>query len=193
MYDYIKGKLAELTPTQAIIENSGIGWKLEISLQTYSGIQGRDEIKLFVYHHLREDAELLYGFFDKKEREMFEKLIGVSGIGPNTARVILSSLTIDELTSAVLNGDVSKIKSIKGIGLKTAQRLIIDIKDSIGKSGKNELPLQPQNNDIHDETLSALTLLGFPKSSAEKVISKNLKEHPSSSLEELIKLCLKSL
>lgn len=194
MYDYITGSLIESTPTEAVIENNGIGYKLQISLQTYSDIQGLNEAKLYIYHHVREDVELWYGFFSKEERTIFLLLIDVNGIGPNTARMMLSSLSPEELKNAIVSEDVNKIKGIKGIGLKTAQRVIIDLKDKIVKgTGQSDIPFAKESSKNKDEALSALILLGFNKVAADKVITEILKEKPSATLEELIKLSLKRL
>ncbi|NCB19318.1 MAG: Holliday junction branch migration protein RuvA, partial [Bacteroidia bacterium] len=138
MYDYISGIITELTPTELVMENNGIGYKILISLQTYSGIAQGEETKLFIYHHLREDIEQLYGFTNKEERRIFMNLIEVSGIGPNSARMMLSSMTYEELRNAIITGDVNKLKSIKGIGLKTAQRILIELKDKIGKGSQGD-------------------------------------------------------
>lgn len=196
MYDYIKGELVETTPTEAVIENNGIGYKLQISLQTFAAIQTLKEAKLYIHHHVREDIELFYGFSSKEERSVFTMLIDVNGIGPNTARMMLSSLTSAELKTAILSGDVNKIKSIKGIGLKTAQRVIIDLKDKIGKADEDstaELFVQPAVSPIASEALSALVLLGFNKAAADKVVKAVLKEEPGCTIETLIKLALKRL
>ena len=195
MYDYITGTLVQLTPTDAVVENNGIGYRLEISLQTYTGIQGKTDVRLFIHHHVREDAQLWYGFADQDERAIFIQLIGVSGIGPNTARMMLSSMTSDEIRTAIIGGDVNRIKSIKGIGLKTAQRVIIDLKDKIakGSSSGTGIPLPGAAPGCRDEALSALVLLGFNKGAAEKVLNGLLKENAAYSLEELIKLSLKRL
>ncbi len=195
MYDYIKGSLAEITPTEAVVENNGIGYKLQISLQTYADIQALNHVKLYIYHHLREDAELWYGFWKKEERSIFMMLIEVSGIGPNTARMMLSSMTDEEIKNAIIAGDVNRIKSIKGIGLKTAQRVIIELKDKIIKGGNTAMEtLLPNRNSANmEEALSALVLLGFAKNAAEKVLQGILKENPDYSLEDLIKIALKRL
>lgn len=195
MYDYISGTIAELLPTNVVIDNHGIGYLINISLQSYSALQNKESAKLYIYHHLREDDELLYGFCDKGEREIFVHLISISGIGPNTARMMLSSLTKDEVTEAIMSNDVNKIKSVKGIGLKTAQRVIIELKDKIAKgSGNSNEILTGQNNSIvRDEAISALVLLGFNKSNVEKATQAILKEDPSCSLELLIKKSLKLL
>ena len=196
MYDYIKGILVESTPTDAVIENGGIGYSLQISLQTYTGIQGASEVRLYIYHHLREDTELWYGFATKEERSIFLMLIEVNGIGPNTARMMLSSLSCQELKTAIIAGDVNKIKAVKGIGLKTAQRIIIDLKDKIGKSNTTEeipLGLTASSSPAKEEAISALVMLGFNKAASEKVIESILKEHPEASIEQLIKYSLKRL
>ncbi len=195
MYDYIKGSLAEVSPTEAVVENNGIGYRLQISLQTYADIQSLPHVKLYIHHHLREDVELWYGFFKKEERAMFCMLIEISGIGPNTARMMLSSMTEEEIKNAIIAGDVNRIKSIKGIGLKTAQRVIIELKDKITKGGATavESLLPGPNTANKEEALSALILLGFTKGAVEKVLGALIKENPNYSLEELIKLSLKRL
>ena len=196
MYDYIKGILEESTPTEAVIENNGIGYSLQISLQTYTAIQGCKDVRLYIYHHLREDTELFFGFYSKEERSLFLLLIGVNGIGPNTARMMLSSLSCQELTNAILTGDVNKIKGVKGIGLKTAQRVIIDLKERVGKGySKSALSLAELGaaSQIKEEALAALVMLGFSKAASEKAIDSILKEKPGSTIEELIKHSLKRL
>jgi holliday junction DNA helicase RuvA len=196
MYEYIKGELTELTPTEIVIENGGIGYKILISLQTYSKLKRGEMSKLFVYHHIREDIELLFGFFDKEERFIFTHLIAVSGIGPNTARMMLSSMSSDEIRNAIIMGDLNRLKSIKGIGLKTAQRLLIELKDKMVKiSGKDDASafIGESGNRQHEEASSALILLGFSKPNVEKVLDVLLRENPAYSLEELIKLSLKRL
>ena len=196
MYDYIKGTLEESTPTEAVIENNGIGYSLQISLQTYAAIQGCKDVRLYIYHHLREDTELFFGFYSKEERALFLLLIGVNGIGPNTARMMLSSLSCQELTNAILTGDVNKIKGVKGIGLKTAQRVIIDLKERVGKGdAKSALSLAEFGaaSQIKEEALAALVMLGFSKAASEKAIDSILKEKPGSTIEELIKHSLKRL
>ena len=196
MYDYIKGIFEESTPTEAVIENNGIGYSLQISLQTYTAIQGCKDVRLYIYHHLREDTELFFGFYSKEERSLFLLLIGVNGIGPNTARMMLSSLSCQELTNAILTGDVNKIKGVKGIGLKTAQRVIIDLKERVGKGdAKSALSLAEFGaaSQIKEEALAALVMLGFSKAASEKAIDSILKEKPGSTIEELIKHSLKRL
>lgn len=196
MHTYIKGELIEITPTQAVIENNGIGYELQISLQTFTEIQSLRDVMLYIHHHLREDVELWYGFATKEERNIFRMLIEVNGIGPNTARMMLSSMNCTEIRNAIITGDVNRIKSIKGIGLKTAQRVIIDLKDKIAKGGEDNTAAifdQETKSANMEEALSALVMLGFAKASAEKVVKAVCKEKPDSSLEELIKLSLKRL
>lgn len=195
MYDYIKGLLIETSPTQAVVETGGIGYKLEISLQTFTDIQNKKDVKLYIYYHVKEDIAMWYGFADKEERAMFLLLINVNGIGPNTARMILSSLSTEELKGAIASNDVNKIKAVKGIGLKTAQRLIIDLKDKILK-GADTSTLQlgvSTKSPNAEEALGALVMLGFNKQSSEKAIAEVLREKPDCTVEQLIKLALKRL
>ena len=197
MYEYITGRLEEITPTDAIVEACGVGYDLLISLSTFSKLQGAQgkNVKLYTCHLVREDDESLYGFADKSERSVFEQLISVSGVGPGSARMILSAMTADEVREAVLANDVNKFKSVKGIGLKTAQRVILDLKDKIDK-GSGEFTFETSgsaSSAIREEALSALTLLGFAKPAVEKTLDKLLKEQPDCSLEDLIKRALKLL
>lgn len=193
MYDYIKGAVVELTPTFAVVEASGIGYFINISLHTFSRMGSAKEILLYTHMAIREDAHTMYGFFDKTERELFRHLIGVSGVGSSTARMMLSSLSPEELRQAILTEDVNKIKSVKGIGLKTAQRIVIDLKDKLGKEPlSGELFVLP-NNTVREEALSALVMLGFAKASAQKVVDTVLKAKGEVTVEELIKLSLKQL
>ena len=195
MIDYIKGTIEELNPTETTIENNGIGYKILISLQTYEALNGTKECKIYIHHYLREDEELYYGFASKDERELFRLVIGVSGIGASTARMMLSSLTCDELRNAILAENLNKIKSIKGIGLKTAQRLILELKDKVSKGGgtDNTTLFVPAANPAVDEATTALVMLGFTKPNVNKAISSVLKDSPSATLEEIIKLALKRL
>ena len=195
MYDYIKGLLVETTPTQAVVEAGGIGYKLEISLQTFTDIQNLKEVKLYIYYYVKEDIAMWYGFASKEERYMFSLLLNVNGVGPNTARMILSSLSTDELRMAISTDDVNKIKAVKGIGLKTAQKLIIELKDKVSKGGDTlSLPLgETAKSPVAEEALGALVMLGFKKPDSEKVIGDILRQNPSSSVEQIIKLALKRL
>ena len=195
MIDYIKGKIVERTPTDMVLECYGIGYKILISLQTYEALNGKDETKIYIHHYLREDEELYYGFATKDERELFRLLIGVSGVGAATARMMLSSLTTDEIRNAILSEDLNKIKSIKGIGTKSAQRLILELKDKVvkGEGSESTVLFSSSSNPAVEEATTALVMLGFTKPNVSKAISAVLKETPSASLEELIKLSLKIL
>lgn len=193
MYDFIKGTLAELNPAYAVVETGGIGYIVNVSLNTYAALEGKENVLLFLHQVVREDAHLLYGFISKSERELFRQLITVSGVGANTARVILSSLSADEISQAIMRGDVNTLKRIKGIGLKTAQRIVVDLKDKLGKSALEQDIFTVSNNTIKQEALSALVMLGFTKSVAEKSIDQLLKKNPGHSVEALIKDALKGL
>ena len=176
MIEYIKGELTELTPALATVEAAGVGYGLNISLNTYSAIQGKKEVRLYVYEAIREDAYVLYGFVNKKEREMFELLISVSGVGPNTARMMLSSMSVSELCGAISTGNERIVKGIKGIGKMTAQRIIVDLRDKIVALGiADEIPAggtiaTPINNAVRDEAVAALTMLGFAPAPSQKVV-----------------------
>ena len=196
MYDYVKGRLEELNPAQAVVEAGGFGYRILISLQTYSAIESKvgSEVKIYLYHYLREDDEGFFGFSTKDERSLFELLISVSGVGPSTARMVLSSMTSDELSAAIVAEDINKIKSIKGIGLKSAQRMVLELKDKIVKGGSRDASfIGVQGNPNREEAATALVLLGFPKAAVEKVLDKLVKDHKDASLEELIKQALKML
>ena len=195
MIEYIKGRIEELTPTEAILETYGIGYNILISLQTYEGLNGKSEAKVYIHHHIREDEELYYGFATKDERELFRLLIGVSGIGASTARMMLSSLTSDEIRNAIIAEDINKIKSIKGIGLKSAQRLILELKDKVVKGGGSASPalFQSSSSPAADEATTALVMLGFTKANVNNAVAAVLKEKPAAPLEEIIKLALKRL
>lgn len=196
MFDYIKGTIAELTPAKAVIECGGIGFDIQISLQTFQALQNKESAKVYLYHYLREDDEQFYGFATKDERELFILLIGVSGIGVGTARMMLSSLTDEEIRQAILAEDVVRIKSVKGIGLKSAQRVIIDLKDKIVKGGgvDNVIPAAIGGNDtLVQEATTALVMLGFTKPNINKVLPTIIKKKPDIKIEELIKEALKKL
>ena len=198
MIEYIKGEIAEITPALAVIDCNGIGYAINISLNTYSAIQGKTKIKLYIHEAIREDAHVLYGFSTKQERELFLLLISVSGIGGNTARMILSALSPAELCNVISSGNDKLLKSVKGIGLKTAQRIIVDLKDKIASTGMETVSgsissLSPANSEIHDEAIAALTMLGFAQAPSQKVVSAILKEDSTLSVENVIKLALKRL
>ena len=210
MIEYVKGELTELTPALATIEAAGVGYGLNISLNSYSAIQrlrvgdetsgmGKKEAKLYVYESIREDAHVLYGFVNKKEREMFELLISVSGVGPNTARMMLSSMSVAELCSAISTGNERVVKGIKGIGKMTAQRIIVDLRDKIVALGiADEIPAggtiaAPVNNAVRDEAVAALTMLGFSPAPTQKVVVAILQEQPDAPVEQVVKLALKQI
>lgn len=195
MYDYIKGNISEISPTEVIVECCGIGYSIMISLQTYDILKDSSEAKIFIYHYIREDDEQFYGFATKDERELFKLLISVSGVGVASARMMLSSLSDEEIRNAIMGEDVAKIKSIKGIGLKTAQRLILDLKDKIIKGGgvdKANFTIQESNNNI-DEATTALLNLGFTKANISKILPTILKSEPQASIETIIREALKRL
>lgn len=197
MIDYISGKIAELTPTRVVLDNSGIGYAIEISLQTYAALESQKEAKVYIYHHIQSssDVELFYGFSSKDERSIFELLISVSGVGVNTARVILSSFSADELREAILSENVAAIKSVKGIGLKTAQRMVLELKDRIskGEGGVSEVLLVSDRNAVAEEAAAALQMLGFSKPNISKAIQKIVSSNPNIKVEELIKQALQML
>ena len=195
MIDYIKGEITELNPTEVTVECNGIAYRILISLQTFSAIERQKETKIYIHHYLREDEELYYGFSTKDERELFRLLIGVSGIGASTARMMLSSLSSEEIRNAIIAEDINRIKSIKGIGTKSAQRLIIELKDKIVKGAGSDTGtlLQTADSSIVEEATTALVLLGFTKANVTKAVNSVLKENPSASIETIIKASLKKL
>jgi Holliday junction DNA helicase RuvA len=193
MIDYIKGKLTEITPAYIVIESAGIGYFLNISLSTFSMLEGKEEYRILVHEVIREDSHQLFGFADRKERVIFRLLISVTGVGAGTARVMLSSLNCDEIEKAIIGSDVNLLKAVKGIGLKTAQRIIVDLKDKIGKqSGTGEI-FAFTDNTKRDEALSALVMLGFGRSAVLKVLDKIIREDKNLTVEDMIKRALKSL
>lgn len=204
MIEYIKGQLAELTPALAVVEAAGVGYALNISLTTYSGIQGKKEVKLYVHEALttggRDDSFTLFGFVNKQERELYRLLITVSGVGANTARMMLSSMNLTELCNAIANGDERMIKTVKGIGLKTAQRIIVDLRDKIMASGiANELHVGGEkaestlNNAVKEEAVAALTMLGFSPAPVAKVVVSILQKQANLPVEQVVKEALKLL
>ena len=193
MYDYIKGEIKEISPTHVIIDNNGIGYFINISVNTFSKLSGKEKGIIFIYEVIREDAHQLFGFFDKTERSIFLQLISVSGVGANTARVMLSSLSPDEIQSAIIHSDINLLKSIKGIGAKTAERIIVDLRDKVGKLKDGDQIVTSLDNTIKEEALSALVMLGFPKAKVDKIINEILKEDKGLSVENLIKESLKRI
>ena len=193
MYEYIQGKLTEVRPTYAVVEAGDIGYFINISLNTFSNISGKNEVKLFIHQIVREDALLFFGFADKHEREIFRMLISVSGIGANTARLMLSSLSPSELSKAIMEADINLLRSIKGIGAKSAQRVVVDLKEKVGESGDISEIFKEESNTLKEESLSALVMLGFSKASVQKVLDKILREERDITVEELVKKALKKL
>lgn len=192
MYEYIKGALVEAGPTYAVVDCGGVGYWLNISVNTYSKISAEKEVCLYVHLIVREDAYLLYGFYSKEERVLFRQLISVSGIGANTANVMLSSMTVDEIVGAIRTGNDEAIRRVKGIGTKTAQRVIIELKDKVGTSGAAE-SFVFASGAVKEEALAALVMLGFVKAQASKVLDKIVAGGGNRTVEELIKLALKQL
>lgn len=204
MIEYIRGSVAELTPTQAIIEAGGVGYALLISLNTYSAVQGKKEMKLYAYEAIREDAHLLYGFATKQERELFLLLIGVTGVGGQTARMILSAFTAAELAGIIRAEDVRSLKSVKGIGPKAAGRIVLDLKDKMATiypqdsaaddaAGAGSGVASAASRALVDEAVQALAVLGFPPAAAQKVVVEIVKQTPETTVEGIIKLSLKLL
>ncbi len=193
MLEYIKGHIIESSPAHCIVENNGLGYFINISLNTYTKLQNQKEIQLYLYEQIREDAHNLYGFYETSERSIFVHLISVSGIGANTARMMLSSMSPGEIHEAISSGNVNLLKGIKGIGAKTAQRIIVDLADKLGKEPIDQKIFAEPNNTIKDEALSALVMLGFAKNNAQKVVDKIISTEPAIKVEELIKKALKML
>ena len=195
MIDYIKGIIVELSPAELILENNGIGYSILISLQTFQALQDKKEATVYIFHYLREDAELFYGFATKDERELFELLISVSGIGVNSARMMLSSLSAEEIRQAILSEDIARIKSVKGIGVKSAQRLVLELKDKIVKGeGADSTELFGGNrSEIVEEASRALVMRGFAKPAVNKAIQAVLKANPNAKVEQIIKSALQMM
>ena len=197
MIEYIKGEIVELTPTRMILECAGIGYELNISLNTYSYYNGKQTGKVFVYEIIREDAHLLYGFADQTERELFMMLTSVSSVGPNTARMILSSLSPAELIRVIDDKDENTLTTVKGIGLKTAQRIIVDLKNKVkpleGMAASNGKTIAANHSPVGEEAVAALVMLGFPKAASQKAVNTILKSSPALAVEQVIKTALRML
>jgi Holliday junction DNA helicase RuvA len=194
MYAYIDGKLVFKSPAYVVIDAGGVGYHINISLNTYSKLGDGEKCKLFTWLHVKEDAHTLYGFIEEGERRLFLHLISVSGIGPNTGRMILSSITPQEIQAAIVSGNVSQIQRIKGIGPKSAQRMILELQDKLKKDGPDTLTMVPVNVTVKDEALSALVMLGFARNTAEKVLDSEINKNGGNlTVEQLIKFALKSL
>ncbi len=193
MYEFIRGRITSLNPASVVVETGGFGFIINISLNTYSKLKGEKEGYLFLHQVVREDAHVLFGFAENRERELFRNLISVNGVGAGTAIMMLSSLNPDEITAAVASGNVELLKSIKGIGIKTAQRIIIDLKDKLVKIADNTQILISTDNTLQNESLSALVMLGFTKKDAEKVVAKIIRDNPDATVERVVKTALKRL
>ena len=193
MLDFIKGEIVELNPASVVIETGGLGYAAHISLNTYSALQGKKDTKIFIYESIREDAHILFGFIDKRERSLFLHLITVSGVGANTARMMLSSLSCAELEAIISSGNANALKAVKGIGTKTAERIIIDLKDKIKMTGGPNVSTENISDKAGDEAVSALMMLGFNQAASQKVVNKILHNLPQSTVEEIIKSALKML
>jgi holliday junction DNA helicase RuvA len=193
MYAFISGNLVSKNPAFVVVEANGIGYQLHISLNTYAAIGDQKEVRLYTYLSIREDAHILFGFADERERALFLQLISVSGVGPNTARLILSSLSADETIEAIALGNIHVLQSVKGIGGKTAQRILVDLKDKVAKAASLPEKVESMHNRLKEEALSGLLILGFVRSQAEKALDRVLKATPGASVEVLIKEALKIL
>lgn len=200
MIDYIRGKVAELTPASAVVECAGVGYALNISLNTFTDIQNKEEVKLYVYESIREDAWTLYGFVSKQERALFLLLISVSGVGGNTARMVLSSFSVAEIVNIVTDGNDRLLTTVKGLGKKTAQKIILELKDKIDSVGIDVQPSSSNantavsfNKEVHDEAVEALKMLGFPPAPVSKVVKAILADEPDAPVEKVIKMALKML
>lgn len=194
MYDYIKGNVAELTPTYVVLDNHGVGYMINISLNSFNALQHQEDVaKVYVYEAIREGAHLLYGFTERRERELFLLLISVSGVGANTARMILSSLTPSDLEQTIASENVGILKSVKGIGAKTAERIIVDLKDKIKLSTDTLLDKSQVTSEVFDEAMSALVMLGFTKQMSQKALKKLFTAEPTITVEQAIKKALKMM
>lgn len=194
MYDYIKGNVAELTPTYVVLDNHGVGYMINISLNSFNALQHQEDVvKVYVFEAIREDAHLLYGFTERRERELFLLLISVSGVGANTARMILSSLTPSDLEQTIASENVAILKSVKGIGAKTAERIIVDLKDKIKLSTDTLLDKSQVTSEVFDEAMSALVMLGFTKQMSQKALKKLFTAEPTITVEQAIKKALKMM
>jgi Holliday junction DNA helicase RuvA len=193
MIDYIKGSITQITPTFVTIETAGIGYFVNISLTTFSNLENKNEVKILIHEVIREDAHLLFGFAESRERDIFRHLISVTGVGANTARMMLSSLNPAEIEQAIIGSDFNLLKSVKGIGLKTAQRIIVDLKEKLGKQAGSGEIFAFSDNTNREEALSALVMLGFAKSAVSKILDKIVREQKNLTVEEMIKRALKNL
>ena len=193
MYEFIRGTVSDIHPARIVVDAGGVGYSINISLNTYSALNGKSEVKVYIHFTVREDAHVLYGFAEKNERDLFRNLISVNGVGAVTAIMMLSSLSHEDIAAAVATENINVLKSIKGIGIKTAQRIVIDLKDKLGKFQGSTQNLFIPDSTVRNEALSALLVLGFAKKDTENVISKIMQEQPEISVENLIKQALKRM
>lgn len=193
MIEYISGSITELTPTYVIVDNHGIGYEMNISLTTFSELENKKDVRLLAHEVIREDAHVLFGFSTARERALFRLLIGVSGVGANTARMLLSSASPAELETVITSGDVKRLKAVKGVGAKTAERVIVDLRDKIKPAGDTLVLEQTPASEAFDEALAALTMLGFAKPQSQKVLTKLFADDPSLKVEKAIKKALTML
>ena len=193
MYEYIKGAVADINPARIVVESGGVGYYINISLNTYSKLNGKSEAKIYTHLAIRDDAHILYGFAEQNERDLFRNLISVNGVGAVTAIMMLSSLTHEDIVAAVATENITVLKGIKGIGIKTAQRIVIDLKDKLGKSQASAQNLFIADNTVRNEALSALVMLGFAKKDTENVVSKIMQEQPDITIENIIKQALRRM
>lgn len=190
MIEYIKGEITQLNPTDAVVECNGIGYMLSISLTTFTALEGQKNVKLLVHESIREDAHQLFGFINEQERQLFRQLIGVSGVGANTARMILSSIPAPELEAVIASGDHARLKNVKGIGIKTAQRIIVDLRDKIKPADVSLINQSDTSSEVFDEALMALVMLGFTKPQSQKALKKIFADDPAVRVEVAIKKAL---
>lgn len=196
MYEYISGTVAEVSPTYAVLEAAGVGYYINISLQTFSAIESSEQARLWVHFIVREDAQILYGFATRQERELFRMLISVSGVGGNTARMILSTYSTSELRNIISTGNAVLLKNVKGLGLKTAQKIIVELSGKmvdLGVEQKAQKVVAESNNEVFNETVAALVMLGFQKTASEKVVKALLKEEPDIHVEEAVRKALRRM
>ena len=196
MYEYISGALTELSPTYAVVEAAGVGYYINISLHTFSAIEGHDQVRLYVHFVVREDAQVLYGFATRQERELFRLLISVSGVGGNTARMILSTYSTSELRNIISTGNAVLLKNVKGLGLKTAQKIIVELNGKmidLGVEQKAQKTVTEEANEVMTETVAALVMLGFQKAASEKVVKALLKEQPDITVEDAVRQALRRM
>lgn len=200
MYDYIIGKVVDISPTVVVLDNNGIGYSINISLQTFSALASKEETKIYIHQYMiRDELPVFYGFYSKAERDMFKLLVGVSGVGGNTARMILSTFTISDLVSIISSGGSAMLKTVKGLGAKTSEKVIVELRDKVSNvdtesvSGGGVQQVSEINNELYEEAVSALTMLGFAKASSSRVVKSLISDNPNYKVEDIIRLSLKKM